>query len=75
MSEVDLFDEIIERQTLTEREASDVIKQVFQAIAHMHKHNVVHRDIKVLTKHFFHFFLIFPARKFIIKNSWRSYKH
>jgi len=47
MSEVDLFDEIIERQTLTEREASDVIKQVFQAIAHMHKHNVVHRDIKL----------------------------
>ncbi len=45
----ELFDYLIERpdRLLSEAEASHIIRQVTWAIAYMHQHGVMHRDIKV----------------------------
>ena len=45
----ELFDYLIERpdRLLSEAEASYIIRQVTWAIAYMHQHGVMHRDIKV----------------------------
>ena len=42
----ELFDYIIAKNTLTEREASGIIRQVASAIDYCHKKNVLHRDLK-----------------------------
>eukprot|EP00940_MAST-03C_sp_MAST-3C-sp2_P000782 g782.t1 len=41
-----LFNYVIERNSLTEKEASDIIKQVTEALAYMHENGVLHRDLK-----------------------------
>ena len=43
-----LFDRITEQenQTFNEMEAARYMKQLFQAINHLHAYNIVHRDIK-----------------------------
>lgn len=45
----ELFDYLVERpdRLLSEAEASHIIRQVTWAIAYMHQHGVMHRDIKV----------------------------
>jgi len=47
MSPQDLYDEIIERENLTEKQASKVMKQVLTAISFIHSNKIVHRDIKL----------------------------
>jgi calcium/calmodulin-dependent protein kinase I len=42
----ELFDHIIAKNTLTEREASNIIRQVASAIDYCHKKNIIHRDLK-----------------------------
>lgn len=37
---------LIEKSNYTEREARDLMKFVFEAIRHCHKHKVAHRDLK-----------------------------
>jgi calcium-dependent protein kinase len=42
----ELFDEIINRKTLNERDSAIIIKQLLSAIAYCHAQNVCHRDLK-----------------------------
>jgi serine/threonine protein kinase len=42
----DLLDYMLEAGCLTEETAADIIRQLLQALAHVHEHKIVHRDIK-----------------------------
>lgn len=42
----ELFDYIIEKVTLCESEAVDIIRKILSAVAYMHSKNVLHRDLK-----------------------------
>jgi serine/threonine protein kinase len=42
----ELFDHIIEKGTLSEKDAANIIKQVACGLAYCHKNGVVHRDLK-----------------------------
>lgn len=42
----ELFDYVVELGTLSEEEASKIVKKVTSAIAHMHSLNIIHRDLK-----------------------------
>jgi calcium/calmodulin-dependent protein kinase I len=44
-----LFDRIVEKGSYTEKDASDLIRQVLEAVDYMHEQGVVHRDLKVRT--------------------------
>ena len=43
----ELFDRIVEKGNYTEKDASELIKQVLKAVDYMHEKGVVHRDLKV----------------------------
>jgi serine/threonine protein kinase len=42
----ELFDYVVEKGTLTEEEASKIVRKVTSAIAFMHSLNYIHRDLK-----------------------------
>jgi serine/threonine protein kinase len=42
----ELFDYVVEKGTLSEEEASVLIRKITSAIAHMHGLNIIHRDLK-----------------------------
>jgi len=42
----ELFDEIIEKETIAENRTKDIVKQLLSALEHVHSHGYVHRDIK-----------------------------
>jgi serine/threonine protein kinase len=42
----ELFNFIIDRKHLTEREAALIMQQLLGALAYLHSHNISHRDIK-----------------------------
>ncbi|XP_014675099.1 PREDICTED: calcium/calmodulin-dependent protein kinase type 1-like [Priapulus caudatus] len=42
----ELFDRIVEKGNYTEKDASDLIRQVLEAVDYMHIQGVVHRDLK-----------------------------
>jgi len=42
----ELFDYVVEKGTLSEREASDVVRMVTGAAVYMHSQNIIHRDLK-----------------------------
>lgn len=48
-----MFDWILDQGNYTERDASNVIRQVLEAVAYLHSLNIVHRNLKVI------FFLLF----------------
>lgn len=43
----ELFDRILDRGMYSELDASQVIKQVLEAVGYLHKNGIVHRDLKV----------------------------
>ena len=43
----ELFDRIVEKGSYTEKDASNLIRQVLEATDYMHEQGVVHRDLKV----------------------------
>ncbi|XP_059212635.1 hormonally up-regulated neu tumor-associated kinase homolog [Centropristis striata] len=43
----DLMDRICERKRLEEREVRRYTRQILSAVEHLHKHGVVHRDLKI----------------------------
>lgn len=42
-----MFDWILDQGNYTERDASNVIRQVLEAVAYLHSLNIVHRNLKV----------------------------
>ncbi|XP_064161671.1 calcium/calmodulin-dependent protein kinase type 1D-like isoform X1 [Anguilla rostrata] len=42
----ELFDRILDRGVYTEKDASQVIQQVLQAVNYLHQNSIVHRDLK-----------------------------
>ncbi|XP_054616972.1 hormonally up-regulated neu tumor-associated kinase [Dunckerocampus dactyliophorus] len=43
----DLMDRICERKRLQEREVRRYARQILSAVEHLHKHGIVHRDLKI----------------------------
>jgi serine/threonine protein kinase len=46
MSGGELFDYVVDKGTLSEEEASVIIRKITSAVAHMHGRNIIHRDLK-----------------------------
>lgn len=46
MSGGELFDYVVQKGTLTEEEASRIVRKVTSALVYMHSKNVIHRDMK-----------------------------
>lgn len=42
-----LYDRMIEKRRYSEKEASVVIKQLMEALALLHKNQIIHRDVKL----------------------------
>eukprot|EP01039_Chlorochromonas_danica_P004616 gene4616-5059_t len=42
----ELFDYVVEKGTLSEEEASIILRKITSAVAHMHSQNIIHRDLK-----------------------------
>jgi serine/threonine protein kinase len=50
----ELFDYVVQKGTLTEEEASRIVRKVTSALVYMHSKNIIHRDMKpenLLLKH------------------------
>lgn len=48
----ELFDYVVQKGTLTEEEASRIVRKVTSALVYMHSKNVIHRDMKVCPQPF-----------------------
>eukprot|EP00957_Ditylum_brightwellii_P170830 13002260-Ditylum_brightwellii.AAC.1 len=42
----ELFDYVVKKGTLTEEEASRIVRKVTSALVYMHAKNIIHRDLK-----------------------------
>lgn len=45
----ELFEDIVAREYYSEADASHCIHQILESVNHIHQHDIVHRDLKVLT--------------------------
>lgn len=41
----ELLSDVLESRTFTEEEAASIIKQIFSALAYLHQHNIIHRNL------------------------------
>lgn len=46
MSGGELFDYVVDRGTLSEVEASSIVRQITSAVAYLHARGIIHRDLK-----------------------------
>lgn len=42
----ELFDQIVQRGTYSERDAANVVRQILEAVEYMHNNGIAHRDLK-----------------------------
>jgi len=42
----ELFDKIVEKGQYSEKEASNIVRQIVSAVAYLHEHGIAHRDLK-----------------------------
>lgn len=42
----ELFDYVVDKGTLSEEEASIIVRKITSAVQHMHRQNIIHRDLK-----------------------------
>lgn len=42
----ELFEYIIRKRVLEEREALEILAQILSAVSHLHENNIAHRDLK-----------------------------
>ncbi len=42
-----MFDRIVAKGSYTEQDASNLVRQILEAVDYMHENGVVHRDLKV----------------------------
>lgn len=42
----ELFDQIVNRGTYSERDAANVVRQILEAVEYMHNNGIAHRDLK-----------------------------
>lgn len=54
----DVFDWILDQGNYTEKDASNVIRQVLEAVAYLHSLNIVHRNLKVCN----YFYTLLPKQ-------------
>ena len=47
----ELFDRICDQGKFTEKDASQTIKQVFEAVDYLHDKNIVHRGVLIVMLH------------------------
>ena len=43
----ELFDRIVDKGSYTEKDASDLVRQILEAVDYLHSIDVCHRDLKV----------------------------
>ena len=43
----ELFDRIVDKGSYTEKDASDLVRQILEAVGYLHSIDVCHRDLKV----------------------------
>jgi len=42
----DLFEELVDRRTYTEKDAQNIVKKILSAVSYMHSQGIAHRDLK-----------------------------
>ncbi len=42
----ELFDQIVARGEYSEKDASNIVRQIISAVAHLHANGIAHRDLK-----------------------------
>ena len=58
-----MFDLLLQRKALEEAPSKVIFYQLVSAVAYLHEHGVVHRDLKVSRRVFFSMMMVLEERK------------